>query len=46
MDTFMQTFRKRPFRCRSCRKRFYGTEDEVELLEESDVEAPVDQEAG
>jgi hypothetical protein len=35
-DAIMSLFHKRPYRCRSCRRRFYGPDDELpdELAED------------
>ena len=40
LDAFMQMFRKRAFRCRSCRRRFYSTEVEPESAISDDVDEP------
>ena len=40
LDAIMQMFHKRPFRCRSCRRRFYSNEEElIETGEDSDEAA-------
>ena len=39
LDAFMQMFRKRPFRCRSCRRRFYCREDEAVPQDSEHAEA-------
>jgi hypothetical protein len=46
----MQMFHRRPFRCRSCRRRFYGYEDDP-VPQEMDVDEdtanePADHHAG
>jgi hypothetical protein len=33
VDAIMQMFHRRPFRCRSCRRRFYGYRDDPEPQE-------------
>jgi hypothetical protein len=45
LDSLMRAFRKRPFRCRSCRQRFYRRETEIPDSE-LPAEEPIDQEAG
>jgi hypothetical protein len=40
MDAFMQMFGKRPFRCRSCRKRFYSEEVKPDEPVSDDVDEP------
>jgi hypothetical protein len=41
----MQIFGRRPYRCRSCRRRFYRLERESAEVDQEQTE-PVDQEAG
>jgi hypothetical protein len=45
MDTVMLMFRRRPHRCRSCRKRFYALENESEH-ESTQSESALDPHAG
>ncbi len=45
LDMFMELFGKRPFRCRGCRKRFYGRDDAGREQQSGGSEEPMDHEA-
>ena len=38
LDAFMQMFRKHPFRCRNCRRRFYSLEIQPDEVVSDDVD--------
>ena len=44
LDMLMEMFGKRPYRCRGCRRRFYGPDDTVGEAA-TETEEPVDHEA-
>ena len=46
LDAFMQMFHKRPFRCRSCRRRFYGTDEDAPPPDAEDQDDAADHHAG